>query len=57
METPSSEPYVGTIAVVDRSPDGKPHPTSPPSQTVTVPPNSEGMDFKVSFRVPGSRET
>ncbi|MBX9425342.1 hypothetical protein [Streptomyces lateritius] len=52
MENPSSEPYVGTIAVVDCSPDGKPRPMSPPSQTVTVRPNSEGMDFKAFFRFP-----
>ncbi|MFJ5829696.1 hypothetical protein [Streptomyces sp. NPDC093089] len=52
MENPSSEPYVGTVAVVDCSPDGKRQPIAPPSQTVTVPPKTEGKDFGVSFDFP-----
>ncbi|WP_051845672.1 hypothetical protein [Streptomyces globisporus] len=38
VKNPSSETYVGTIEVVDCSPDGKHPPITPPSQTVTVPP-------------------
>ncbi|MET9536612.1 hypothetical protein ABZY16_03750 [Streptomyces sp. NPDC006553] len=52
LENPSSEPYVGTVAVVDCSPDGNPQPMDPPSQTVTVPPKTEGTAFRVDFDFP-----
>ncbi|GGU15978.1 hypothetical protein [Streptomyces lateritius] len=49
---PSSEPYVGTVSVVDCSPDGKRQPMSPSSRTVTVPPKTEGKTFGVPFKFP-----
>ncbi|MDX2297849.1 MULTISPECIES: hypothetical protein [Streptomyces] len=52
VENPSSEPYVGTVTAVDCSPDGNPQPMAPSSQTVTVPPNTEGNVFRVSFDFP-----
>ncbi|MGW0116979.1 hypothetical protein [Streptomyces sp. NPDC003327] len=57
MENPSSEPYVGTLAVVDCSPDGNPQPLDPPSQTVTVPPKQGKLAFKVSFSFPEGQGT
>ncbi|MFJ5707722.1 hypothetical protein [Streptomyces sp. NPDC093105] len=52
VENPSSEPYVGTVAAVDCSPDGNPQPMSPSSQTVTVPPHTLGKAFSVPFDFP-----